>query len=151
MKKIIFIATLVSLLVSCGISKKAYIRESTFIDFSEYTRKGFFLTESNSVNFNYEPISSITALVESGYEVLNREGVTSSDAVYGTFSTTRYGEYIRANAQDALDELYHSAIEMGADGIINLKIQFTPLRISSDGKVLSWESYYVSGMAIKRK
>lgn len=151
MKKNLVIVAVTILLVSCGVSRKAYIRDSTSIDFSEYNRIGFLFTESNSVSFDYEPLSSITALVESGYEVLSNAGASSSDAVYGSFSSTKYGEYIRANAQDALDELYSSAVEMGADGVINLKIQFTPFRMSSDGKVMSWESYYVTGMAIKRK
>lgn len=151
MKRILVIIAVAILLVSCGVSRKAYIRDSTSIDFSEYNRMGFFLTESNSVSFDYEALSSITALVESGYEVLSNDNTASADAVYGTFASTRYGEYIKANAQDALDELYRSAVEKGADGIINLKIQFTPFRMSSDGKVMSWESYYVTGMAIKRR
>lgn len=150
MKKIILLFFTTSLLVSCAVPRKAYVRESSAVDFSEYARKGFFITESNSVSFPYEPISSVSALVESGYEVLG-EKRSASDELYGLNLNTKYGEFIRAKSQDALDELYEKSREMGADGIINLKIDYTPLRTSSNGSVISWESYYITGMAIKRK
>lgn len=153
MKRVLSIVFLVLLLASCS-TKKSYVRVASAIDFSEYTRSGFFITESNSVSFSYEPVSSVAAFVEEGHEVLGlRTHVPiTDDDVYRSSAKTKtvYGKYIGAYAQDALDELYIKAKEMGADGIINLKMTYTPYRIKGS-EVLSWESYYVSGMAIKRK
>lgn len=150
MKKIILLFFVSTLLASCAVHRKAYIKVSNSVDFSEYTRKGFFITESNSVNFEYDPLSSVSVLVESGYEVINKSEKSSFDNIYRYDTNTKYGKFINAKAEDALNELYEKSMEIGADGIINLKINFTPSRISSSGEVLSWDSYYISGMAIKR-
>lgn len=150
MKKVIIIFATVALLMSCNVYRYPYSSTIVVFDYSEYAQKGFFITESNSVSFEYEPVSSIMAVVESGYEVLESRSGTSEDVVYGSFTTTKYGDYVSASAQMAIDELYKSAINMGADGIINFKIVYTPYSYYN-GKVISYESYLASGMAIKRK
>lgn len=146
MKKILFFTFIVSILSSCATipdSRNPYSRYHGVVDYSKYTAQGFFITESNSVSFNYQPIGSVTAVVQSGWEVLERTTKTSSsnDDVYGSSTKTKvkYGEFIRAELDDAIEELYFASKDLGADGIINFSIS------SSFGE------YVVSGMAIKRK
>ena len=146
MKKILFFIFTVCVLSSCVSvpdSRSPYLRYHGVIDYSKYMSKGFFITEANSVSFDYEPIGSIAAGVESGWEILNHttKTTTSDDDVYGSSTKTKvkYGEYIRAELDDAIEELYQACKELGADGVINFSIS------SSLGE------YVVSGMAIKRK
>ncbi len=150
MRKILFFFFTSLLLFSCATSKPPYSRFSNTVDFSDFTRKGFFITESNSVSFDYDPLGSVTAVVQGGYEVLNQETIKSSDEVYGTNAKVRYGSFIPASVEDALDELYNSALELGANGIINFKLTYYPSKY--EGIVLiTPSSYVISGMAIKRK
>lgn len=150
MKKILFISLIALLLSSCTTLKPPYSRFSNTVDFSEYTRKGFFITESNSVSFNYDPLGSLTSVVQGGYEVLGRETISSNDEVYGTNAKVTYGEFISASIDDALEELYNSARELGADGIINFKLTYYPPEYEKN-VLVRYSSYVVSGMAIKRK
>lgn len=146
MRKILLIILTVFILSSCASIpdiRKPYIRSNGVVDYSEYTSRNFFITESNSVSFDYDPIGSVVAFVESGWEVLNRttKTITSKDDVYGTASKEKikYGDYVYAELNDAIEELYQVCKEMGADGVINFSYS------SSDGE------YVVSGMAIKIK
>lgn len=150
MKKILFISLITLLLSSCATLKPPYSRFSNTVDFSEYTRKGFFITESNSVSFNYNPLGSLTSVVQGGYEVLGREAISSNDEVYGVNAKVTYGEFIPASIDDALDELYNSARELGANGIINFKLTYYPSEYEKN-VLVRHSSYVVSGMAIKRK
>jgi uncharacterized protein YbjQ (UPF0145 family) len=88
--------------------------------------------------------------VQGGYEVLGRETISSNDEVYGTNANVSYGEFIPASIDDALDELYNSARELGADGIINFKLTYYPPEYEKN-ILVRYSSYVVSGMAIKRK
>lgn len=142
MRKILFFIFAAFILSSCS-SRIPYVKYHSVIDYSEYISRGFFITESNSVSFAYEPIGSVVAGVSSGWEILNSttETTTSDDNVYGTSSKTKikYGEYVGARLDDAIDLLYKKCIELGADGVINFSF-------SSSGS-----ECVVSGMAIKKK
>lgn len=150
MKKIIPFLVVLLFATSCTTYKIPYRRYSDAIDFSAYAQKGFFITESNSVNFSYDPVGSISAVVSSGYEVLNSEKSKSNDDVYGAFQKIKYGKMIDASVNDALDELYNSARRLGADGIINFRSDYIPATFQK-GVLVSPDSYIVSGMAIRRK
>lgn len=147
MKKIISFCVVLLFVTSCTTYKIPYRRYSVAIDFSAYAQKGFFITESNSVSFPYEPVGSISAVVSSGYEILNSENLKSNDDVYGSYNKIKYGKMIYASVNDAIDELYNSARSLGADGIINFSFEYVPV---SYYKYVP-DSYVVSGMAIRRK
>lgn len=150
MKKIISFCVVLLFVTSCTTYKIPYRCYSDSIDFSVYSQKGFFITESNSVSFSYESVGSISAVVSSGYEVLNSENLESTDDVYGSSKKIKYGKMITASVNDALDELYNSAVSLGADGIINFRSEYVPA--SYDKSVLTTpDSYIVSGMGIRRK
>lgn len=149
MKKILFLVLASALFTSCAI-KHPYLRYSSAIDFSKITRTGFFITESNSVSFPYDPVGSISAAVESGYEILGERNL-SRDDIYGSSKKFKYGAYKNAEVEDAISELIESARKMGADAIINLQIVYNAPISNKYGVILSPSSYVVSGMAVKRR
>lgn len=147
-----FLAVMAMFLFSCSLLKSPYVKSSYSIDYSEYTKKGFLLTESNSVSFSYEPIASITSLSKAGYEILRTKKNTELSTNYElvTVSKNVYGKFKNANINDALDEIYTKAISLGANGIINLKITYIPVEYNTKGEIIAIETYIVSGMAIKK-
>lgn len=149
MRKISILLFAVVLLTSCAV-KYPFLTYSNVVDFTPYTDAGFFLTESNSVSFSYSPVGSLSTTIKSGYEVLNVNKKLANDAVYNDYTRLKYGKYIPANVDDAITLLIESAKELGANGIINLNIIYTPDVINGYGHVVSPSSYIISGMAIKR-
>lgn len=132
MKKIILSAVSVLILSSCAITGPYYREYANSIDYSKYSEKGFFLTESNSVSFNYTPIATVYCVIENGYvRVVDGKEYQLQGETYGSKNL----EWKKGYADTTLDKLYQEAKKLGADGIINL--QFSNNR--------------ASGMAIKRK
>jgi uncharacterized protein YbjQ (UPF0145 family) len=126
MKKVIFILIAAISFGLTGCITKRYAEYSGTLYYDEFD--DFFITESNSVSFDYEPIGSVTAIAESGY--LKRK-------------------YIRATANDALRVLYNEAEKNGANGIINLKITYN-WEYDKYGNMISLSSIAVTGMAIRK-
>lgn len=93
------------------------------IDLSRYNSSGFFITESNSVSFDYSPICLM--------------GTQGGGKQYIDKKLTKL----------SLDEVFNKFVDdcksKGADGVINIKI--------SQNYSASENSFYISGMAIKRK
>lgn len=151
MRKILFTVICVFLLTSCAV-KYPYKRYSNAIDFTEVTRSGFFLTESNSVSFQYDPLGSVSAVVESGYEVIGQKKEQSQDDIYSynELANLKFGKYKFAEPEDAISELITAAKKLGANGIINLNLRYTSAIYDKNGIIISPSSYVVSGMAIKK-
>jgi uncharacterized protein YbjQ (UPF0145 family) len=101
-----------------------YTSFGTYIDYSLYSEKGFFITESNSVSFEYESIASITMTDESGS--------INSDLKH-------------PDLNKMIEDLYQLAIKKGANGVINLKIEYWRIREIPFGYGLN-----ITGMLIKR-
>ena len=140
MKKIFFILV-VALLTSCG----SIAPIVTFTDYSEYSRNGMFLTESNSVNFQYEPIGSVSALMYSQYVPVT-ENSSKEQRGEDVYFSSPYGtrKYQSATVKDVIDLIVHEAQTKGANAIINLKYEYIP---ATKGQPSAW---FVSGMAIKK-
>ena len=153
MKKLFFIGAMALLLSSCVV-KYPYRQYAYSVDFTQFTNQGFFLTESNSVSFDYDPIGSVSAVVESGYEVLNKtsiEELNSNDDIY-TFEQLgkmKFGKYIYASPEAAIANLVETSKKLGANGVINLDVGYISAITDKNGSIISPSSYVVSGMAIK--
>ena len=137
-------------MASCATYKYPYTKTFTAIDYSEYSGKGFFITESSSVGFDYTPIGSVFVEISPGYEVLDvkKDSYGNDKYVYGD-------ELKIATINDALDELYEKCIRMGANGVIGLKISSHQEPVQSISSVTSTSHVYgnvvtLSAMAIKR-
>lgn len=154
MKNIKLIIVLLVLVATNSCSfKYPYIQRVGILDYSEYAQKGFFITEATSVNFEYTPIGSMSAKSESGYEVLSikkQEGLL--DDVYLQNPESRlkmkYGKYVVATPEKAIEELYKRAIECKANGVIGLKVSPITTYYKNIGNVVT--GYFVTGMAIRR-
>ena len=100
---------------------------------------GFFITEANSVNRDYDPIGLVNVYLESGRDVsvTKKDG---GDPIYGQDIVIKKGKVIVASLEEALEIMYNEARSKGANAIINLKYSCSELG--------SWD---VTGMAIKLK
>ncbi len=148
-------AILALLLSSCTVYKFPYQSTASVLDYSEYTNKGFFLTESNSVSFEYKALGSVSAVTTGGYEIVSSvERKNMQDDVYlspETSKKVKYGPYKWASSKDALSTLCDKAMEVSANGVINIKITYIPATYDSKtGSLASPDSYVISGMAIRK-
>jgi uncharacterized protein YbjQ (UPF0145 family) len=124
-----------------------YVSVSSFIDYSYFTDKGIYVSESNSVNFDYTPMGSIDILIASGYKF--KQGVVKEKDMLGqTFYSDSKSEWKNATINEAFDELYKVAINKNANGIINLKISQNI--VESYDRKNSGLSFHITGMAIRK-
>lgn len=151
MRKTIFLLSILStfLLLSCA--PKFPYRVNTYgVDFREHATQGFFITESNSVSFDYEPVGTVQLYFTSGYEVIKgkKESGRYTDQ---ELQKLKYGDYVEATYAEALQMLVEDAKALGANGIINVKFHFQDGSYDIRGKpVFPPSKVSVSGMAIKK-
>jgi len=135
MKKILALCAFAALMMSSCETAQKFQQSAGFIDYAMFP--GMFLTESNSVSFEYQPIGSLYAEETSGeYQVVKKQ--VKNNEIYGDGFEIVDGKYRHANPQSALTFAAERAKEMGGNGIINLRIE------KIDG------GYSVTGMVIKR-
>lgn len=137
MKKILFLAVVVVMFSSCA---APYIVSAKTLDYDKISgQKDFFITESNSVNFDYKPIGSVLAISVAGMSIVDDEYKDTD------FKTKRFKS---ANVEDAFKKMCEEAISKGADGIINVKTKY------SQAYTLQYtyypEDWVATGMMIKR-
>jgi uncharacterized protein YbjQ (UPF0145 family) len=118
------------------------------IDYSVLTSKGLFVTESNSVNFDYRAIGSVIAEEIGGWIPKNsaQSSVNVNDEYYVGSSTKKV--YKNPDVQVAFDNIAEQLSSIGANGIINLKIT-TSSEMDLVSK-FSVDKITVSGMAIRK-
>lgn len=126
----------------------------SMIDYSSLTKKGIYVTESNSVSFDYEAVGSIFVEAMGGWssknELVERAAYKGDDTYYSSSSSSKKGKlkkkdvYFPPKLEDAFTILTKKLQEQNADGIINLKISFS----SVSG--LQREKIVITGMAIRR-
>jgi uncharacterized protein YbjQ (UPF0145 family) len=148
MKKILPLAAIICIMLSCSYLRPPAILLSNSLDYSEYQKDGFFITESNSVNFDYKPIGSVSGINVAGYKMRGITLKVYSDDVFRTenkASIQTTSEFVPATQKAVLAEMVKKAKEIGANSIINLNIKYFS---HSDGKT-STSGYEGTGMAIK--
>lgn len=124
MRKLFYLISIL-LLMSCSGNKHIYTETAQIIDYEKYNNKGFFITESNSVSFDYTPIGSIVVRIYSGHEVVGTEYVKKfkSTGTYTEIPKMRVGDWRNGDLEDAFIKLHKEAISRGANGVINLKYE----------------------------
>ncbi len=147
MKKTIILLLTVIAVIFSGCSHTSFSHVTYFLDYKIAGKGLVFITESNSVNFDYEPLGSIIIIERPGViekivpvsETEQRYG----DNIYGNPGVTKkVHQYAYASAQSALDYTVESALKMGGDAIINLKV---------DSYILDNERVVeISGMVVRR-
>lgn len=127
MKQLLFVFTLLTLcfsMVSC--TTTAQFTMISTIDYSEFTKRGIFVTEANSVSFDYQPIGSVFSVSQ------------------GEMKGFVFYNISNVNLNKVFQEMAEKLSDMGANGLINLKI--TSLEANAVTIKVS-----VSGMAIRTK
>lgn len=153
MRKLTFLVAVIATfaMTSCSLSVKIPYRYSmSYIDYNTVSQQyGVFITESNSVGFDYQPIGSISLIERSGNEVKSSES-EAKDGVYSKslITTVKYGDWIDASIDELLKIACQKAIEQGGNGIINMKIEYLPSTVVNN--VVYSEGYRITGMIIKR-
>lgn len=127
MNKIICGFLLILILGACGSYPKPESRIGV-IDYTPLIKAGIFVTESNSVNFDYTAVGSIIATEKGGWVG---------------------GNYQRPSTENALKNIIKGLEDMGANGIINLNIS-SSVEMSEDLMSKTYVAVItVKGMAIK--
>lgn len=123
------------------------------LDFKRYSDKGFFITKSSTVPFDYEPIGTYEVAVQIGEDHSQHEtnrtqkyvdfmGVErkNSEVSYPIKSFTVY------EAMDSLQALIESD---GGNGVMMFEAKMEPTKI--DGRNMYLEKCIISGMGFRRK
>lgn len=148
MKKVLVLIMSAFMFASCATYRPAPKSYVGIIDYSVLTSKGLFVTESNSVSFNYQAIGSVIAEETGGWIPKNgaQSSTNVSDEYYVGSSTRKV--YKKPDVQVTFDNIAEQLSSIGANGIINLKIT-TSLEIDMVSK-LYVDKITVSGMAIRK-
>jgi hypothetical protein len=119
MKKSVLLMVVLALTLANSCTTYWYSASVSVINYSIFTERGFFITESNSVSFEYEPVGSLYVSVYSGIVSKQLLIEKSNDNVY----PDKYsgGKWKKADVNDALELFYKKALENGANGVIALK------------------------------
>ena len=149
-KEFLQVAAIVAVLAmpSCKSSIRPMWHEVYTIDYAAAGGGKVFITESNSVSFEYEPIGSILVKEHPGEKEV-KVPLSQREIDYEMFfgvppETKTERKYEPSTAQSALEYAANQTLLLGGDGIINLKL--TSEYVEHEGRVVC-----VSGMVIKRK
>lgn len=154
MKKLLLTVCAVMALTLCS-CLSTFKNTVYFTDYRPVAQNGFFVTEANTVPFDYDPIGSMTLKQYNGVEIEKenkvKKEVTGYDDVYmdklpekTAKPEKKKSNYKYATAESALEAFAEVAKNKGANGVIGLRIQFILYKDSKQG-------IEVSGMLIHRK
>jgi len=156
MKKCLLIIACVLFFASCATTQKpAPFTTVSMLDYSLLTERGIFVTESNSVGFDYETIGSVLIQSYGGYvsnKKKKRERIVTQDDYYihneGIPITKGKFQYVEPSLVDAMITLGDYLKDVGANGIINIKVTVMPEDINDDTN--NKDKIVITGMAIRK-
>ena len=152
-KKPTIIVALLTLMftVSC-VTKDAFVQVIGYMDYQMIGHGKVFISESNSVSFEYTPIASITVSELSGHVIKTKKAKKNEPTTNESVGDDIYyasekdkTNYREASYVSALKRAVAICENNGGDGIINLKY-----RSEYDYESHKW-IVAVTGMIIKRK
>lgn len=144
--KHLLIALFVIALSSCS-PKLQYQTSISYIDYSLYANEGMFLTESNSVAFDYKALGTVSISVLSGNVDKKRPDRYNFTDLNGNRPEEKYSEWVAASPEKAIQLAIEKAKAQGGDGIINMKIEpFTEVTNKA-----TRSGFLLSGMVIKKQ
>jgi uncharacterized protein YbjQ (UPF0145 family) len=123
------------------------------MDYSMLTNKGIYVNESDKVNFEYQTLASVMTKSVGGYiskkvKNVKNEQENINDVYYRETKAKKNKAngynmiYISPSYNEALEVMVNKLEEIGANGIINLKI--------SEERGETYDAIKVTGTAIKR-
>lgn len=132
-------------LVSCKSMLPQFTQKTYVLDYSEASKRGVFVSEANSVSFDYEPVASIVVTSKDGYVQKPKVSKNYDDISPVETNVSYKDEWQEATYAQTLDRAVQSCIELGGDGIINITFN---VNYDSNGAVIG---NTLRGMVIKRK
>lgn len=145
--KFLLFAVCAAILSSCA---PKFSSRVFYTDYQKYAAEGFFVTESNTVPFDYTPVGSVLIRQKAGVmseneimaqEVREKRGY---DEIYGEYEKKRFSNSWKSPSDyTLLDAAQKVAMGQNADGIINLRVYFPDI---NNRNVVE-----LAGMLIKRK
>lgn len=155
MKKVLLSVLAVWLLASCVTVKlPAPSSSSDLLNYSLLTSQGIYVTESNSVSFDYQAIGSISVTERGGWikkekvkKTVKKPRNSNTDDFYVNSEENQSSGkmmYVAPNIEIAMEQMATKLKEVGANGIINLNIHISNV---AEGFP---EYIVISGMAIQK-
>lgn len=146
MKKWILPLFLIVALTSCTtVNVPAPKQYATCIDYSFLTQQGIFVSESNSVNFDYEPLGSLYVECLGGWvKKKHKDGDVMEDIYMATPGSVMY---LKPTIEEAYQLVLSEIKKLRANGVINLKIS-TLSEYNSTYKV-TVDKIIITGMCIR--
>lgn len=128
-------------------TKQPYINNTYYTDYRPFVKNGFFVTESESVSFDYDAVGHMETEMCSGCELISEKENKRTGNV-----KRKWGKYIKVELDDVMSEFQKRAVEKGSDGAIMLDIKPIVKNIRVDTwNVQALTGYKISGMLIKRR
>ncbi|WP_289763767.1 hypothetical protein [uncultured Duncaniella sp.] len=146
----LFLIPVVAVLSSCQSNNfmPMLSHQTYYLDYKEAGQGKVFITEANSVSFEYEPLGSILIVEYPGYVKVSDPSGEVQEEKKKLFAANLYNnkesnfKFQPASIQSAMNYAVEKALALGGDGIINLKF-------SSDFNATT-NVVQISGMVIKR-
>jgi len=145
MKKLFFALAVILVFASC---KTSYQMTTTTVDFSSYAKNGFLVTTS-SIGGAYQSLGIVSSDCQPGYVAQSAPKVSKdkADAIYESTPVKLSGRYGDCNRADLVDALYQQAIQLKANGLIDVRFSDYSIKIGS-----AYQIYHTAtGLAIKTK
>jgi len=146
-------ATLLLILVLAGCTTSRTTipggEETRLLDFTKYAAEGFLITPER-YDGEYDALGQIYVSHYPEAKRGSRQSTYAAKPVYTDWRITT-----EVSAQDAVDDLYDAALNLGADAVMNFDLSFPPHPYGPFGptepKDSDMTSIRVSGFAIKRR
>lgn len=139
MKRLFYLLVVLFSLVSCKtVEPRQPSYYSSHIDYSYLTDRGIFITESNSVSFEYKTLGSLFIECTGGWVKNDKKNKVDMEDIY--MRTEGKYIYVKPSLEDAFNLAVEELDKMQGNGIVNFKI-------STGGNT---DSIIITGMVIKR-
>lgn len=122
MKKILFLILASVLLTGCN--KIMYTESVYIVDYREYIKDGFIISPTVT-GFNYQPISNIEVVFNSG-ELRKGENDDNLQPVLPFIGYTGKSNKYAPTSKRMMDKIVNEAKQMGANGLIDFKTTYNP-------------------------
>jgi hypothetical protein len=153
MKKFILFLLLLFIVASCITELKVIYPQSTLykIDFRKYSEAGFLITPEKYAG-NYVSIGIMDYVKKPGahYAIASRkldDRFAKSDQMY---ISQKQWIFDAVSLDDAIDELYRECVKLGADALVNFKVELTEDNHFHFTNPVTIVGYRITGFAIKR-
>lgn len=141
MKKLFFVLAVV-ILASCQTSSRFYKTETYFTDFRPFAEKGFLMT-TQPITDKYTSIGEVSFQCKAGYDPEKRKKAVTGDEMY--YTPTAKIPPKQCDVNDVLNQIYIKAKELGANGIVQLRIEYN----EETNKLHYFSDITVTGLAVK--